>query len=190
MKVCFILVSTVWVAGVAARDTWLTGLLRVSDAVTSEKPLVKAFRGFGCETLHYGNKSHCLVVVQGDSVRESEVYRTSSQAIRAERLTRYEPVSQRLSSTPGIRVECEGAPPIKLTPRKCYLSAAASHSTSEDGAKYREMPQYRLSSLLDEGKLKFVKESTFGSMKVKCSNMPYMWVKKMPKLISKPSLRE
>ena len=174
----------------AAAGTSLAGMLSVWDAVTSQEHPATLCRGFGCKTLHHGNKSDCLVVVQGDFVRESQVYRTSRQAIQAERLTRYEVVSGQLSSAPGIKVECEGAAPIKLTFKQCYLSQETSDSRSEDGRLFREMPQYHLASLLDEGKYKFVKESTFGSMKVKCSNMPYMWVKKMPKLISEPSLRE
>lgn len=190
MTACFLLVVTAAVTGAGAADNWLAGLWRASNLVTSDAPLVRPFRGFGCETLHYSNTPHCLVVVQGDAVRESQVYRTSRQAIRAETLTRYEPVGERLSSAPGIMVECEGVTPVKLTPRMCHLfMPAGSSSRSHAGGRYREVPQHRLASLLDEGKLKFVKETTPGSIKVKCSNLPYMWVRKMPKLISKPSLR-
>ncbi|MPC22914.1 hypothetical protein E2C01_015943 [Portunus trituberculatus] len=190
MAACFLLAVTTAAAGAGVADTWLAGLRHASDAVARDVPLVRPFRGFGCETLHYGNTSHCLVVVQGDTVRESEVYRTSRQAVKAETLTRYEPVGERLSRAPGIRVECEGMTPVKLIPRMCHLFTPADSSRFKGGGKHRELPQHRLASLLDEGKLKFVKDPTLGSIKVKCSNLPYMWVRKMPKLISKPSLEE
>lgn len=191
MKLYYVILCIAWAAG--AERTCLAnicgaGHLRVSDAAAKGQPRLQALRGFSCETLHHGEASGCVVVVPGDALREPQIYRTSWQAAKAERLTRYE-ARQRVSSAPGIKVECEGAPPLTFTLKKCYVSQPLSHQGWRAAAPPRELPLYRLSSLVEHGRLRFVGASTRGAMKVRCSGMPVMWLKKI-KYPLKQSLRK